>query len=87
MIFGIFSYLSDFVLDPFEIQEPVRVGESASSSATLRHIRSKAIDIDRFVPEKELEKMPHEEHVKFEFDRIAECMAFLKGILNTAQEA
>jgi 3-oxoisoapionate decarboxylase len=61
---------------------PYRGVTGRGVAATLRHIRGKAIDINRFVPEKELETMPHEKHVQFEFDRIKECIAYLKGVLD-----
>jgi 3-oxoisoapionate decarboxylase len=61
---------------------PYRGITGRSVAATLRHIRGKAIDIHRFVPETELDALPHERHVQFEFDKIKECIAYLKGVLD-----
>ena len=51
-------------------------------SATLRHIRGKAINIDEFKLVEEVDKLPHEEHIKFEQDRMTHCIAYLKGVLD-----
>ena len=62
---------------------PFRGVTARQVAATLpRHIRGKAIDINRFVPEKELDATPHEQHMQFEFDKIQQCMATLKEILD-----
>jgi 3-oxoisoapionate decarboxylase len=61
---------------------PYRGVTAQQVAATLRHIRGKAIDISRFVPEKDLETVPLQQHVQFEFDRIKECMECLKGLLD-----
>ncbi|MFZ5832369.1 MAG: sugar phosphate isomerase/epimerase family protein [Planctomycetota bacterium] len=61
---------------------PYRGVTARQLAATLRHIRGKAIDIERFVPEKELETLPHDEHMEFEFRRIRDCIATLKQILD-----
>ena len=50
-------------------------------AATLRHVRSKAIDISQFKPQEEIDKLPHGEHVQFELDRMAACIAHLKRLL------
>jgi 3-oxoisoapionate decarboxylase len=60
---------------------PYRDVSARNVAATLRHIRGKAIDINRFLPEKEVDLLPHEEHIKFEFDRIKECIAHLKDLI------
>ena len=51
-------------------------------AATLRHIRGQAINIDEFKLVEEVDKLPHEEHMKFEQHRMTNCIAYLKGILN-----
>ncbi len=51
-------------------------------AATLRHIRGKAINIDEFKLVEEVDKLPHEEHMKFEQDRMVRCVVYLKGILD-----
>ena len=51
-------------------------------AATLRHIRGKAINIDEFKLVEEVDKMSHEEHMKFEQDRMTHCIAYLKGLLD-----
>ncbi len=51
-------------------------------AATLRHIRGKAINIDEFKLVEEVDKMSHEEHMKFEQDRMTHCIACLKGLLD-----
>ncbi len=33
----------------------------------------------------EVDKLPHEEHMKFEQDRMARCIAYLNGILDELQ--
>ena len=45
-------------------------------------IRGKAINIDEFKLVEEVDKLPHEEHMKFEQDRMTHCIAHLKGILD-----
>jgi hypothetical protein len=51
-------------------------------AATLRHIRGKAINIDEFKLVEEVDRLPHEEHMKFEQDRMTHCIAYLKRVLN-----
>ena len=51
-------------------------------AATLRHIRGKAINIDEFKLVEEVDTMSHEEHMKFEQDRMTHCIAYLKGLLD-----
>ena len=51
-------------------------------AATLRHVRGKAINIDDFILIEEVDKLPHEEHVKYEQDRMARCITYLKGLLD-----
>ena len=51
-------------------------------AATLRHIRGKAINIDEFKLVEEVDKLPHDEHTKFEQDRMTYCIAYLKDILD-----
>ena len=52
-------------------------------AATLRHVRGKAINIDEYKLIEEVDKLPHEEHVKYEQDRMARCITYLKGLLDT----
>ena len=66
---------------------PYRGVTARQVAATLRHIRGKAIDIGRFVPEKELDTLPHEEQLQFEFERIKECIAYLKDLLQQQSAA
>ena len=51
-------------------------------AATLRHVRGKAINIDQYKLVEEVDKLPHEEHMKYEQDRLAHCIAYLKGLLD-----
>jgi sugar phosphate isomerase/epimerase len=51
-------------------------------AATLRHVRGKAIDIDEYILIEEVDKLPHEEHVQYEQDRMARCITYLKGLLD-----
>jgi sugar phosphate isomerase/epimerase len=52
-------------------------------AATLRHVRGKAINIDEYKLVEEVDRLPHEEHVKYEQDRMARCITYLKGLLDT----
>jgi sugar phosphate isomerase/epimerase len=60
---------------------PYRDKTARQVAATLRHIRGKAIDIAQCQPEQEIDALPHEAHVKLEFDRVQRCIAHLKGLL------
>ena len=51
-------------------------------AATLRHVRGKAINIDDYKLIEEVDKLPHEEHMKYEQDRMARCITCLKGMLD-----
>ncbi len=51
-------------------------------AATLRHVRGKAIDIDQYKLIEEVDKLPHKEHMQYEQDRMAQCIAYLKGMLD-----
>lgn len=51
-------------------------------AGTLRHVRGKAINIDDFQLIEEVDKLPHEEHISYEQDRLARCIAYLKRILD-----
>ena len=51
-------------------------------AATLRHIRGKAINIDEFKLVEEVDTMSHEEHMKFEQDRMTRCIGYLKDLLD-----
>ena len=48
----------------------------------MRHIRGKAINIDDFTLVKEVDKLPHEEHLKFEQDPMTNCITYLKAVLD-----
>jgi len=61
---------------------PYRNKTARQVAATLRHVQGKAIDIDEFKLVEEVDKLPHEEHLKFEQDRMTHCIAYLKGILD-----
>ena len=61
---------------------PYRNKTARQVAATLRHIRGKAIDIDEFKLVEEVDKMPHEAHMKFEQDRMTRCITCLKTILD-----
>jgi len=50
-------------------------------AATLRHIRGKEIDRAEFIPQTEVDKLPHDAHVKLEQDRITRCITYLKHLL------
>ena len=54
-------------------------------AATLRHVRGKAVNIDEFKLVEEVDTLSHEEHMKFEQDRMTRCIAYLKRILNDAR--
>ena len=51
-------------------------------AATLRHVRGKAININEYKLIEEVDKLSHAEHMKYEQDRMARCVAYLKGILD-----
>jgi len=63
---------------------PFRGKTAAQLAATLRHVRGKAIDIDEFLPVDEVDKLPHDEHLALEMDRITRCVAHLKGLVKDA---
>lgn len=50
-------------------------------AATLRHIRGKEIDRAQFIPQTEVDKLPHEKHLAFEQERIGGCIAHLKNLV------
>jgi len=60
---------------------PYREKTARQVAATLRHVQGKAINIDEFKLVEEVDKLPHEEHMKFEHDRMTHCIAYLKHIL------
>lgn len=66
---------------------PYRNKQARDVAATLRHIRSRAIDINEMKPEKELDLLPHDAYVQLEFDRVQHCIAFLKNLLDKPQAA
>lgn len=63
---------------------PYRGKPAREVAATLRHVRGKAIDINEFIPVTEVDKLPREEHVQFELDRITHCVSHLKGLVGRA---
>jgi len=65
---------------------PYRNKSARQVAATLRHIRGKAIDIDEFILQEEVDKLPHEEHIRFEQERMTRCIAYLKGLLDDTQK-
>ncbi len=62
---------------------PFRDKTARQVAATLRHVRGKAIDIDQYIPQTETETFTHQQHIKFEQERMTRCIAYLKGILET----
>ena len=66
---------------------PFRNKTARQVAATLRHIRGKAIDINEFRPQIEVDKLPHEEHMKLENDRITRCIATLRHLLAAEHRA
>ncbi len=65
---------------------PFRGKSARDVAATLRHIRGAAIDINELRSADELDKLPHEEHVQLEFDRIALSVAYLKDLIRGLEE-
>jgi len=63
---------------------PFRGKPARELAATLRHVRGKAIDIDEFFPVTEVDKLPHEEHMQLEVDRITRCVAYLRDLVREA---
>ena len=47
-----------------------------------RNVRGKAINIDDFILIEEVDKLTHEEHVKYEQERMTRCITYLKGLLD-----
>jgi len=60
---------------------PYRDKPAREIAAALRHIRGKAIDRSEFKPQAEVDRLPHEAHVRLEQDRIARCIAHLRLML------
>ncbi|MBU0717129.1 MAG: sugar phosphate isomerase/epimerase [Planctomycetes bacterium] len=60
---------------------PFRDKTARQVAATLRHIRGKAIDMSEYLPVDEVDKLPHEAHMKLEMDRMTRCVSCLKGLL------
>lgn len=69
----------DWLEDPF--WTPFRNKTARQVAATLRHIRSKPIVQADFIPQTEVDKLPHDAHIKLEADRIARCIAYLKELV------
>ncbi len=64
---------------------PYRNKTARQVAATLRHIRGKAINIDEFILQEEVDQLPHKEHLKLEQERMTRCIAYLKGLLRDIQ--
>jgi 3-oxoisoapionate decarboxylase len=62
---------------------PFRNHSARNVAASLRHIRSKAIDISEFRPESEVYSMPHDAIVKLELERMTYNTAYLKNLLHS----
>ena len=60
---------------------PFRNHSARNVAATLRHIRSKAIDINEFKSENEVYALPHDEIVQLELDRMTHCTHYLRNLL------
>jgi 3-oxoisoapionate decarboxylase len=61
--------------------EPIRNHNARNVAATLRHIRSKSIDINEFRPEDEIYSQPHDVIVQLELDRMTHCTSYLRNLL------
>ncbi len=61
--------------------EPFRDLSARKLAATLRHIRSTAINIDELKGLKQVDALPHEQHMELEFDRLQNSISYLKNIL------
>jgi sugar phosphate isomerase/epimerase len=61
---------------------PFRNHPARNVAATLRHIRSKAIDIRELKSENEIHAMKHDEIVQLELDRMTHCIHYLRNLLN-----
>ena len=61
---------------------PFRHTPGRNVAAVLRHVRGKAIDISEFRPQKEVDQLPHGDHMSLESERIASCVAYLKRLLS-----
>ena len=79
------------VLSAATDRHPVAFRRTWRTSRDLRSIRAvsrqitvrgKAINIDEYKLIKEVDKLPHEEHMKYEQDRMARCITYLKGMLD-----
>lgn len=70
----------DWLEDRFWV--PFRNKTARQVAATLRHIRSKPIVQADFISQSEVDKLPHDAHVKFEAERIARCISYLKELVS-----
>jgi sugar phosphate isomerase/epimerase len=60
---------------------PFRNHNASNVASTLRHIRSKSIDIREYQPESEIDRLPHDIHVQLELDRMAQSTSYLRKLL------
>jgi len=60
---------------------PFRYKSARDVAATLRSIRSKAVDPAEFFPQKEVDMLPHETHLALEHERMMRCIATLKSLI------
>jgi len=60
---------------------PFRGKSARQVAATLRHVHGKAIDSDVFLSLKDVEALPHEEHMALELDRVTQSVSHLKALL------
>lgn len=60
---------------------PFRGKSARQVAATLRHVHGKAIDSGRFLSLKEVESLPHEEHMALEMEYVTRSVSHLKTLL------
>lgn len=66
---------------------PFRHKSARDVAATLRGIRSKAVDPAEFFPQKEVDMLPHDTHVALEHERMMRCIATLKSLIAETEAA
>jgi sugar phosphate isomerase/epimerase len=55
--------------------------DARQMAATLRHIRTKAIDPDHCISQDEVDALPHQKHVELEQNNLKFCIAYLRQTL------
>ena len=65
---------------------PFRDKTAAQVAGTLRHIQGKAIDSDLFLSLKDVESLPHEQHVALELERVTDSVSYLRDLLTRTQQ-